>query len=164
MHVRTILLPLAVPIFAVLGGVLSAHTAGIVVPPSNAGQAEVAVATHLAAPHIATHLAAPHMATDVDSPTDLVITNTDPSDGGLILSATLTSLGNPLVDEIIEFYLGTAQTGTLLCIADTSSKGAAICDANGGQAIGVDGQGYSAAFEGDRTLAAATTTWPRTTP
>jgi hypothetical protein len=96
MRARTILLPLLVPLFAVLGGVLYAHTSGIVVPHSNAGQLQVALTTPKAAPLITTGAA---------SPTDLVISAPDPSHGGLLLSATLTSLGNPLAGETVEFYL-----------------------------------------------------------
>jgi hypothetical protein len=155
MRVRTILLPLMVPLFAVLGGVLYAHTSGIVVPPSHAGQTQVAVTTHKGAPLVTTEVA---------FPTDLVISAPDPSDGGPLLSATLTSLGNPLAGETVEFYLGTVATGTVLCSATTSSVGAASCDAGAGQAVAIDAQGYTVAFEGDQALAASTTTWPGTTP
>jgi|GEM_PF-6803889 len=155
MRVRTILLPLMVPLFAVLGGMLYAHTSGIVVPPSHAGQTQVAVTTHKAAPLVAKEVA---------SPTDLVISAPDPSDGGLLLSATLTSLGNPLVGETVEFYLGTVATGTVLCSATTTAEGASSCDAGAGQAVVFDAQGYTAVFEGDQALAASTTTWPGTSP
>ena len=87
-----------------------------------------------------------------------------PSDGGLFLSAALTSLGNPLAHETVEFYLGTVATGTVLCGAKTTSKGDASCDAGAGQAVAIDALGYTAAFEGDQALAASTTTWPGTTP
>jgi len=155
MRVRTILLPLMVPLFAVLGGVLYAHTSGIVVPHSYAGQTQVALTTPKATPLVTTEVA---------SPTDLVISAPDPSGGGLLLGATLTSLGNPLAGETVEFYLGTVATGTVLCSAKTSSEGAASCDAGVALAVAIDGQGYTAAFEGDQALAASTTTWPGTTP
>jgi hypothetical protein len=155
MRARTILLPLMVPLFAVLGGALYAHTSGIVVPPSHVGQTQIALTTPKAPPLVTT---------EVVSPTDLVISAADPSDGGLLLSATLTSLGNPLAGESVEFYLGTVASGTVLCSATTSSEGAASCDASAGKAVAIDAQGYTAAFEGDQALAASSTTWPGTTP
>jgi hypothetical protein len=155
MRARIILLPVAVLFLVVIGGVLSAHTSGIVVPPSHAGQTQIAVSVHKAALPVTAKVA---------SPTDLVISAPDPSDGGPLLSATLTSLGNPLAGETVEFYLGTAATGTALCAATTGSDGAASCDAGAGQAVAIDDQGYTAAFEGDQALAASTTTWLGTTP
>ena len=89
-------------------------------------------------------------------PTDLVTSARHPSDGGLFLSAALTSLGNPLAHETVEFYLGTVATGTVLCGAKTTSKGDASCDAGAGQAVAIDALGYTAAFEGDQALAAST--------
>ena len=49
--------------------------------------------------------------------TDLVASGPDPTDGQETLGATLTSLGNPLVGENVEFYLGTAA-GELLCTSE----------------------------------------------
>ena len=106
MRARTVL-PVAVLSLAVLAGVLSAHTAGIVVPPSHAGQTPLAVSVPSTA----------LPSTTVATLTDLVVSAPDQSDGEPVLGATLTSLGNPLAGETVEFYLGTATTGTVLCLS-----------------------------------------------
>ena len=156
MRVRTILVSVTVPFFAVLGGVLYAHTAGIVVPPSYAGQTEITVTAHNAKSHVATKVA---------SPTNLVISAPDSIGGGLLLGATLTSLGNPLAGETVEFYLGRVATGSVLCSATTGSDGVAGCFTGAGQAVAIyRDKGYAAAFEGDKARAASTSAWPGTTP
>jgi len=153
MRARTVL-PVAGLSLAVLGGVLSAHTAGIVVAPSHAGQDAVAIS--------ATSTTLP--STTVATPTDLVVLAPGQSDGEPVLGATLMSLGNALAGETVGFYLGTATTGAVLCAATTGSDGTATCDAGASQAPAIADQGYSAAFEGGQGLAASTSTWPGTTP
>jgi len=155
MRVRAILLPLSVPLFAVLGGVLFAHTSGIVVPPSHVGQTVIVVTT-LQAESLDT--------TKVASPTELVISAPVSSDGGLLISANLTSTGNPLVGEPVEFYLGAVASGIVLCSARTGSDGAASCNAGASRTVTISDQGYVAVFEGDRALATSITSWPGATP
>ena len=54
MRARTILLPVAGLSLAVLGGVLSANTSGLVVAPSYAGETQIAVSIPEAAQPVAT--------------------------------------------------------------------------------------------------------------
>jgi hypothetical protein len=55
MRARTILLPVAVLFLVVLGGVLCAHTSGIVVPPSHAGETRIALSTYKAVQPVITY-------------------------------------------------------------------------------------------------------------
>ena len=75
-----------------------------------------------------------------------------------MLGATLTSLGNPLVGEDVEFYLGT-PAGALLCTSETDSFGVVNSAVDTDQAAAVDQQGYAVVFGGNQGLLASTDTW-----
>ena len=118
MRARTILLPVAGLFLVALGGVFSAHTSGIVVPLSNAGQTQIAVSTDKPVQPTATTvgtgsaLSAP---VTVDTTPSVAVTY--PLDG--------TSYGTDWTGVITgsaSSTAGTTITGTQVAIEDTTTK------------------------------------------
>jgi len=120
MRARTILLPVAGLSLAVLGGVLSAHTSGIVVPRSYAGETQIAVSVHQAALPVTTAVGTttdPTAPTDPTDPPPPTVTITYPVDGttyGAAWTGTFTGTASSAASTTI--------ASTAVAIEDTTTN------------------------------------------
>jgi hypothetical protein len=118
MRTRTILLTLAGLSLAVLGGVLSAHTAGIVVPPSHAGETQIAVSTNKAvqpgATTVATGSAKSGVVTVKTAPTVSITYPVDATTYGSDWTGTITGTASAAA--------GMTLQSTQVAIEDTTTK------------------------------------------
>jgi hypothetical protein len=118
MRARTILLPVAVLFFAVLGGVLCAYTAGIIVPPSHAGQTRIVVSTDKAAQPLSTTVGTGSAETGaVTAETAPTVSVTYPVDG-----TTYGADWSGMITGTALSGTGTTITSTEVAIEDTSTK------------------------------------------
>jgi hypothetical protein len=117
MRSRTILLPVTVLFLVVLGGVLSAHTSGIVVPRSYAGETQIAVSVHQAALPVTTKVGTGSAKSGtVTAKTAPTVSVTYPVDGttyGADWTGTITGTASSEASTTI--------TATAVAIEDTSA-------------------------------------------
>jgi hypothetical protein len=118
MRARTILLPVAGLSLAVLGGVLSAHTSGIVVPPSHAGETQIAVSVHQAALPVTTTVgtgSAESRTVKVGAaPTGTITYPVDGTTYGAAWTGTITGTASSAA--------GATVTGTQVAVEDTTAS------------------------------------------
>ena len=118
MRARTILLPVAVLFFVALGGVLCAHTAGVVVPPSYAGLTKIGVSVPKAVqPRLATvSTGSAKNASDAvkAAPTASIAYPVDGTTYGSDWTGTMTGTASAAA--------GTTITSTQVAVEDTSAS------------------------------------------
>ena len=151
-------------VLSAIGAVAFAHTSGIVVPRSYAGETATAASTttepsgHDGALHQAHHSTAPGLPPTVLTSSPPVVTA-----GGAQLRASATSLGNPVAGEPVIFYVGSRSgwrsVSSLICSAMTTGDGVAACRIDRLQLAAVDARGYTAKFASEPGFDAAIGRW-----
>ncbi len=129
-----------------IGGLLSAHTSGVVVPPSYVGETAVPGA---GAPKGPTELTA----------TAMTVSPPEVSGTAMILKAFVSAGRHGLSRAQVDFYLGTGSAVSLLCATRAKGTGEARCALDGPVVQAVMSQGFTASYAGDAEHDAATASW-----
>ncbi|MHB1510989.1 MAG: hypothetical protein ACYCST_17410 [Acidimicrobiales bacterium] len=151
-------------VLSAIGAVAFAHTSGIVVATSYAGETATAAPTttdpsgHDGVHHLAHNSIAPGLPPTVLSTPPPVV-----AAGGAQLRSSATSLGNPVAGEPVMFYVGSRSgwrsVSSLICSAMTTADGVASCRIDRLQLAAVDARGYTAKFASEPGFDAAIGRW-----